>query len=183
MFIISALISTLPCSQDSKLPFPFGYPNLFPILQFQSSLPFFKFKHWSDKSALISEISPDWLSHWKVVLGCAQGCFGLCHCKMFSPHLIMWGFCLFIDLVFILLRMQNLGTIVMTFYRYSKNIWGWCHHLNLKSTAKSMGQVGLLRFSQYLCFGFFSHFMVELIFTMSQISHSPTFFLEMAKEL
>lgn len=50
---------------------------------------------------------------------------------MSSQDMIMRRFCLFIDLV--LLRLQNLGTIVMTFYSYSKNIWGWCHHLNLKS--------------------------------------------------
>lgn len=44
--------------KTQNYPFPVDTPTFFPSLQFQSSLPSFKFKHWSDKSALISGISP-----------------------------------------------------------------------------------------------------------------------------
>lgn len=73
----------------------------------------------------------------------------------------------------------NLGTVVMTFYRDSKNIWGWCHHLNLKSML--LNPWGRWDFSGSHNSFLFVCFMAQLMFTMSQFSPSPTLSLEMAK--
>lgn len=121
------LFSTLKTTLSLWIPLPFSQPPvpvLSTILQVQAL---------EDKSADFWALT----RLTQPLKGSGRMCsvlLGLCHreyCKISSLRMIIWGFCLFTDLV--LFRLQNLGTIVMTFYRYRKNIWGWCHQLNLKS--------------------------------------------------
>lgn len=64
----AALFSRLETTLSLWIPQPFSHPPV-PVLSVTLQVQALEWQ-----TALISEILPDWFSHWKVVLGCAQGC-------------------------------------------------------------------------------------------------------------